>query len=148
MANNNNNLVPLAASVLHACTQQTHALLVRHTWLSLPTRVTVQVGELSASQLQLSSGGGAIAVQRMFGRDVQVLSQGGPISIGALYGVKAHLDSCRGAMSLGHMACSGPAMLESGGASLTVDGLEGNASLISSGGDVKVGARCCLMHHA
>eukprot|EP00879_Flechtneria_rotunda_P011997 GHRR01012530.1.p1 GENE.GHRR01012530.1~~GHRR01012530.1.p1 ORF type:complete len:176 (+),score=86.89 GHRR01012530.1:872-1399(+) len=36
------------------------------------------------------------------------------------------------------MACSGLGILESGGGSLTVDGLEGNASLVSAGGDIKV----------
>jgi hypothetical protein len=99
----------------------------------------LQVGELSASNLRLSSGGGSITVQRLFALDAQLLSQGGPVGIGALYGVKVALDSGRGPLAVGHMSCSGLAMLQSGGASLTVDGLEGNASLISAGGDVKVG---------
>jgi hypothetical protein len=99
-----------------------------------------QVGELSASNLRLSSGGGAISVQRLFALDAQLVSQGGPVQLGALYGVKVQLDSGKGPLAVGHMSCSGLAMLQSGGASLTVDGLEGNASLISGGGDVKVGA--------
>ncbi|WIA30048.1 hypothetical protein OEZ86_000143 [Tetradesmus obliquus] len=99
---------------------------------------SMQVGELSASNLRLSSGGGAITVQRLFALDAQLLSQGGAVDIGALYGVKVAADSGSGPLAVGHMSCSGLAMLQSGGASLTVDGLEGNASLISGGGDVKV----------
>lgn len=77
-------------------------------------------------------------MQRLFALDAQLLSQGGAVNIGALYGVKVAADSGSGPLAVGHMSCSGLAMLQSGGASLTVDGLEGNASLISGGGDVKV----------
>ncbi|KAF6257312.1 hypothetical protein COO60DRAFT_1640038 [Scenedesmus sp. NREL 46B-D3] len=98
---------------------------------------SMQVGELSASVLRLSSGGGAISVQRLFALDAQLVSQGGAVGVGALYGVKVALDSCAGPLAVGHMSCSGLAMLQSGGAALAVEGLEGNASLISAGGDVK-----------
>lgn len=36
------------------------------------------------------------------------------------------------------MSCEGLAMVDSGGGQLSVEGLEGNASLLSGGGDVKV----------
>jgi hypothetical protein len=137
-------LLPVLQQVHHHLRTLLHHAAAPAAWCAAnaaPLLVnTNQVGELSASQLRLSSGGGAINVQRLFALDAQLVSEGGPVAIGALYGVKVQLDSGRGPLSVGHMSCSGLAMLQSGGSSLAVDGLEGNASLISSGGDVKVGA--------
>ncbi len=96
------------------------------------------MGELSASQLRVHSGGGAIALSRMFGLEAELLSEGGPISINALYGGKASLQSGGGHLSVGHMSCDGLATLDTAGGRLTVDGLEGNASILSAGGAIKV----------
>jgi hypothetical protein len=133
---------PSASASIDSCVKQPNNLSsAAHVCLGpLPP---LQVGELSASNLRLSSGGGSIAVQRLFALDAQLVSQGGAVGIGALYGVKVALDSGRGRLAVGHMSCSGLAMLQSGGAGLAVDGLEGNASLISSGGDIKVGRCLC-----
>lgn len=47
--------------------------------------------------------------------------------------------SSSGGLHVGHIAClKGEARLESGGGPLEVDGMEGNAVLLSKGGDVKV----------
>jgi hypothetical protein len=44
-----------------------------------------------------------------------------------------------GGLHISHIAClRGEARLESGGGPLEVDGLEGNAALLSSGGNIKV----------
>lgn len=97
-----------------------------------------QVGELSASHLRLNSGGGSITLSRVFGLDAELLSQGGNISINALYGKKANILSGGGHVTVCHMSCDGLATVDSAGGRLTVDGLEGNASILSAGGDIKV----------
>jgi hypothetical protein len=46
-----------------------------------------------------------------------------------------------GRLHIDHIAClKGEARLESGGGAIQVDGLEGNAAILSSGGNIKVGA--------
>lgn len=46
-----------------------------------------------------------------------------------------------GRLHIDHIAClKGEARLESGGGAIQVDGLEGNAAILSSGGNLKVGA--------
>lgn len=98
----------------------------------------LQVGELSASVLRVSSGGGAVSLGRVFGLEAELLSEGGDIGIAALYGKKAGLFTGGGVLSVGHMACDGLATVDSAGGRLTVDGLEGNASILSAGADIKV----------
>ena len=146
-------------------------------WLPAVCLPSPQVGELSASRASVYSGGGAVAIKRLFGLTVDVLSAGGPVSIGSVYADRAAVSTAGptgaaaaagggaasspgagagigqraaaaaaaaaggsgGRLHVGHIAClKGEARLESGGGALEVDGLEGNAALLSSGGDIKV----------
>lgn len=109
-----------------------------------------------------------MGIKRLFGLTVDVLSAGGPCSIGSVYADRAAVSTgghyaaagvegdsrggaaaavCGGSLHVGHMAClKGEARLESGGGPLSVDGLEGNAVLLSSGGDIKVGGGLVAQH--
>jgi hypothetical protein len=101
-----------------------------------------------------------VSLRRLFGLTVDVTSGGGPLRISTLYCEGASISAARPEqpdsssssegvlggplLHINHMAClAGEARLHSGGGPLTVDGLEGNAVLLSDGGDVKV-CVCCL----
>jgi DUF4097 and DUF4098 domain-containing protein YvlB len=98
----------------------------------------VQAGELKASRVRLQSGGGNITIKRLIGLEVELHSCRGNIEVGAVYGTKAMLATEGGNLQLSHGACTGLLAVETEGGAAEVEGLEGNASIISAGGNVKV----------
>lgn len=97
-----------------------------------------QAGKLSAMMLAVHSGSGPISLGRLFGGNINISCQGHAASIAALYSKQASIRTCGGPISIQHMSCSESAWVDSGGGNLVVQGLEGNATLSSSGGPIKV----------
>lgn len=73
-----------------------------------------------------------------FGAGIQT---GGDVRIGAAYGERAVFETGGGSFAAAHVSCSGLASVDTRGGGLCVEGLEGNASLLSGGGAVRVRGR-------
>jgi hypothetical protein len=63
---------------------------------------------------------------------------GGDVELGAMYGQKALLETGGGALRAAHVSCSGLAAVDTAGGAVAIEGLEGNASLLSGGGPMQV----------
>lgn len=96
----------------------------------------VDVGSIYADRAAVSTAAGPSTVLR-----AATAGAGGQRTTAASQGAGGAPSSSSGRLHVGHIAClKGEARLESGGGSLEVDGLEGNAALLSRGGNVKVRA--------
>ena len=77
-------------------------------------------------------------MKRLIGLEVDLHSCRGNIEVGAVYGTRTLLATEGGNLQLSHGACTGLLAIETEGGGVEVEGLEGNASIISGGGPVKV----------
>lgn len=111
----------------------------------------VAIKRLFGLTVDVLSAGGGVDVGSVYADRAAVSTAAGPASVlrtGAAGAAGTRSTAAAGAgggvsssgrLRVGHIAClKGEARLESGGGPLEVDGLEGNAALLSSGGDVKV----------
>ncbi|KAJ9510869.1 hypothetical protein QJQ45_027726 [Haematococcus lacustris] len=93
-------------------------------------------GELSGSQVHVSTGQGAVQLKRLVGQQVQVSLQA-DFSAGAVYGEQVDIAS-RGAISIGNMDCSQSGRLRSQGGDVRVGSLDGHLEVESEGGSIEV----------
>lgn len=103
----------------------------------------VSIGSVYADRAAVSTAGPAAAAAA--GTSPGVPSPSTGIGQRAAAAAVASGGGSGGRLHVGHIAClKGEARLESGGAPLEVDGLEGNAALLSSGGNIKVRLWGCV----
>ncbi|KIZ02345.1 hypothetical protein MNEG_5615 [Monoraphidium neglectum] len=89
----------------------------------------------SSSSGSIGNDSGAICTSS--GGDSATVS-GGDIELGAAYGERASFHTGGGGFKVAHMSCSGLVAVDTSGGGIHIEGLEGNASLLSGGGLVQV----------
>lgn len=98
---------------------------------------SVMAGLVSAI-LDLKTGGGNLCMKKALGTTMQMDTGGGDIVIGYAYGEDVKLVSGGGAMEINHLQAQGMAYVSSTGGNVKIDGLDGNAKILSGGGTVQL----------
>eukprot|EP00195_Chlamydomonas_chlamydogama_P008097 CAMPEP_0202901448 /NCGR_PEP_ID=MMETSP1392-20130828/14257_1 /ASSEMBLY_ACC=CAM_ASM_000868 /TAXON_ID=225041 /ORGANISM="Chlamydomonas chlamydogama, Strain SAG 11-48b" /LENGTH=393 /DNA_ID=CAMNT_0049588009 /DNA_START=96 /DNA_END=1277 /DNA_ORIENTATION=+ len=103
-----------------------------------PSCGKLQAGELSGSDVQLSTGHGIIDIKRLIGQRVHVHTHDAPVTIRALYAENADISTGGGSVEVDTCDCNCEGNIESEGGPITVHALDGNLNLHSRGGDIDV----------
>lgn len=101
----------------------------------------VSIGSVYADRAAISTAGTAAAAAAAMGAGDAAAAGASSVGQRAAAAAAAGSGVSGGRLHIDHIAClKGEARLESGGGAIQVDGLEGNAAILSSGGNMKVGA--------
>lgn len=94
--------------------------------------------ELITAALQLRTDGGDLSIGKVIGTSLQIDTGGGNMVIGSAYGQDAKISSGGGGIAIKHLQSQEMAHVSSNGGHVQIDGLDGNAEILTGGGDTQL----------
>lgn len=94
--------------------------------------------ELISAVFELKTGGGNLLLKRAIGTAMQIDTDGGDMVIGSAYGEDVQLKSGGGCIEIKHIQAHQMAHVSSDGGDVQIYGLDGNAEILSGGGNVQL----------